>query len=420
MDEEYYPIISLWIIGTYLHKLFKTYPYLYFNAMKGSGKTRTLSLLAHLSFNGKMMVDLTEAVLFRTAENTAFFIDELERISFKERANLRLLLNSAYKQGVTVRRMRKGKEEYLVDEFSVYTPIAMANIGGLNEVLQDRCITIILEKSFDPYITRMVEDWDADYSIREIRDAFKVLINQPELFFEAECSLCSVVTLKGIITTWNELLHLIKYNNNHTIHKQHKTTLTTPITKISTKEMLNYLPQLDFEKIGVELNDTTITFIKKLWECNLNGRDLEIFLPIIILSFSIDIETVDKIIKIAEKISEDRRMENVAENRDMALVGFLVGYIQKIPQNEYVKPSAIAKEFREDEGENWINSKWVGRAVKRLNFVIEKRRLARGIEITLNEKKIIEFAKKLGIDIEKAQEEGLKQQQEALNTLKSY
>ena len=34
---EYYPIIALWIIGTYCHKDFYTYPYLFLNATKGSG-----------------------------------------------------------------------------------------------------------------------------------------------------------------------------------------------------------------------------------------------------------------------------------------------------------------------------------------------------------------------------------------------
>jgi len=33
--EENYDIIALWIIGTWLHEYFETYPYLYINAMKG-------------------------------------------------------------------------------------------------------------------------------------------------------------------------------------------------------------------------------------------------------------------------------------------------------------------------------------------------------------------------------------------------
>jgi len=38
LNEKHYPIIALWIVGTYVHKEFITYPYLYLNAMKGEWK----------------------------------------------------------------------------------------------------------------------------------------------------------------------------------------------------------------------------------------------------------------------------------------------------------------------------------------------------------------------------------------------
>ena len=31
LKEEYYPVVATWIIGTYLHKSFNTYPYLFIN-----------------------------------------------------------------------------------------------------------------------------------------------------------------------------------------------------------------------------------------------------------------------------------------------------------------------------------------------------------------------------------------------------
>ena len=42
LKPEYYDIIALWIIGTYYHKSFITFPYLFLNAVKGSGKSRAL------------------------------------------------------------------------------------------------------------------------------------------------------------------------------------------------------------------------------------------------------------------------------------------------------------------------------------------------------------------------------------------
>jgi len=35
----------------------------------------------------------------------------------------------------------------VIEEFAVYCPIAMANIRGMENVLGDRCISLILEKS---------------------------------------------------------------------------------------------------------------------------------------------------------------------------------------------------------------------------------------------------------------------------------
>ena len=106
MEEEYYSLVALWIIGTFFHKQFSSFPYLFFNAMKGSGKTRVLKIIATLSRNGKMVGAMTEAVLFRTASNRTLCIDELESINAKGQENLKLLLNSAYKKGLSVERMR--------------------------------------------------------------------------------------------------------------------------------------------------------------------------------------------------------------------------------------------------------------------------------------------------------------------------
>jgi len=172
IDKKYLPILGCWVIGTYFHECFQSYPYLFINATKGGGKTRTLKLLSFLCKNGNMSVNLTEAVLFRKAkQKIAFFIDELERISVKQKANLRLLLNSAYKKGIGVERARKDPEteKYVVDRFEVFTPIAMANIWGLDDVLQDRCITVILERSARKGIIRKIELWNSNPTLHKMK-----------------------------------------------------------------------------------------------------------------------------------------------------------------------------------------------------------------------------------------------------------
>ncbi|KKK86046.1 hypothetical protein LCGC14_2767140, partial [marine sediment metagenome] len=143
MKDEYYVIIPLWILGTYFQSHFPSYPYLYFNAMKSSGKTRTMGLIISLSKEGQMLNSLTEAVLFRTTGTLG--IDEFEGVERKGKEGLRELLNSAYKKGVSVKRVKKIKsdkgEEQVIEEFDVYRPIVMANIWGMENVLEDRCIS---------------------------------------------------------------------------------------------------------------------------------------------------------------------------------------------------------------------------------------------------------------------------------------
>jgi len=130
MKEDYYSLIAIWILGTYWHKNFSSYPYLYFNAMRGSGKSRALKLITRLSKDGNVMASPTEAVLFRTSGTIG--IDEFEGVANKDKNAVRELLNGAYKKGIKIMRMKKVKSisgvEMKVEEFEVYRPVIMANI----------------------------------------------------------------------------------------------------------------------------------------------------------------------------------------------------------------------------------------------------------------------------------------------------
>ena len=188
LKEDYYTILTLWIIGTYLHDEFDTFPYLFFNAMRGSGKSRTLRLACKLAKDGNVMASPTEAVLFRV--HGTLGIDEFEGVANKDKSQIRELLNGAYKRGVKIFRMKKKKslagEELVAEEFEPYRPIIMANITGMEEVLEDRCITLILEKSSHPEKTRLTEDFESNSTIKYILQNMN------------QCSLCSVVMKKNI------------------------------------------------------------------------------------------------------------------------------------------------------------------------------------------------------------------------------
>jgi len=350
MPEDYRKITALWVIGSYLHKDFETYPYLFFNAMRGSGKSRILKLITALC-NGSMMASLTEAVLFRTTGTLA--IDEFESLGSKEKQALRELLNACYKKGIKICRMKKKKtmegEQQVVEEFEPYRPIVMANIWGIEEVLGDRCITLVLEKSNDANFTKLVENFRDDETIKEIIRTFTTI----------QCSLCSVVSPQNIYIQWNNYIKAKYITTLHTL-----TTLTT-LTPLTTSY------------------DQYLEMFNKIDETNLDGRHLELYLPLFLIAKAIDPQLFEEILSISKKMIHEKRMEEYTESKDILMYNL----ISKQDEKHYYKVNELVNTFRLMVGDgehDWLNAKWMGRALKRLNLHIDKRRVGDGIEVTLN------------------------------------
>lgn len=364
MDEKYYSLVAIWIIGTWIHKEFETFPYLYINAMRGSGKTRLLKLISALSKDGEILSSLSEAVLFRGTETLC--IDEFERIAGKEKANLRELLNVAYKKGAKVKRMRKttqkGGENYEVEVFDVFRPMAMANIWGIEEVLGDRCISIIMERSQKKEVIRLIENFNQNPVILEIKNNFS----------QIWCSLCSVVTNKQYTHHWNNYI-----KNN--LKSNTTTTLTTYNTYITDTTLTTHIQQL-FDKIE---------------RSQIDGRNLELAFPLFIIAEMIGEETLDDLIQTIEFIIKERKIEEATESRDMLVYDFVS---QQQEQDDFIGMVKLTNQFRtfvgeEDQESKWITTRWVGRALKRLSLYTNKRRMGHGIEVILNVKKAKEKIK---------------------------
>ena len=359
IKEEYYSIIALWIIGTYIHDEFETYPYLFFNAMRGSGKTRILKLIASMSKNGELLGSLSDAVLFRTAKGKTMCIDEFERVGSQENQSLRELLNAAYKKGQKIQRMKKVKENYVVEEFDVYTSICMANIWGMDEVLGDRCITIILEKSDNLAIIKQVENFGKDEEIKKIvRDLSQL-----------ECRWCMNEGKKNWERDWNSYI-FEKYSPKdldlHTLH-----TLPTP-TSLTT-------PLSDLPYLFTVIDDT-----------NISGRELELSMPFFIMASSMGI--LDETVSALKKIVDDKKAEYLIESKDIQIFDFVS---QQNQVSNYISLNKLNSQFRDfigvgEKEDNWINPRWFSRALKRLVLIEKKIRRSGGTHVIL--------------DIQKAQE----------------
>lgn len=160
-------VIALWIMGSYVHRVFDWYGYLWVTSPgKRTGKSKLLEIISAFAYNATpVMTDPTEATLFRETGINARtqVLDEVEslRAADKEkRAALMATLNVGFKANGTVPRfnMDKKRTEY----FDVFCPRVLAGISRLTDTIADRCLKIFLKR-------KLVSEKIERYSERKLR-----------------------------------------------------------------------------------------------------------------------------------------------------------------------------------------------------------------------------------------------------------
>jgi hypothetical protein len=366
ISEEKTKLITIWIIGTYVHKIFSTYPYLFINAMRGSGKTRLLGIISYLSRNGfgRVQTGITESVLFRMPQGNTLVLDEFESIGGKEKSVLREYLNACYKKGGSVQRVKKakfqGQDEWITEQFEPYKPIAMANIWGMEEVLGDRCISLILEKSNNPAKTKMVEDFSINPEFKELNE----LLNR----ISVGCEVYSAS--RNYIPSWNDYIRdkYTLYTYNTYIYN---TTQTTQEREEKKEERREILDKAEREEMFNKIDDLGI-----------EGRNLELLLPLLFVSKFISQEVFEEMLLIGKNIMDEKKEEEFTESADVSLYDFIA---HRESDLTYVPIKELTSGFKVWRGEEeWINEVWLGRALKRLNLVVDKKRMASGVFVNVN------------------------------------
>jgi hypothetical protein len=152
---EAFVAVVLWIAHTYAMEFADATPYLAISSPeKQSGKTRLLEclwLLAH-DCNG-IAITPTDSTIFRTLEATpegTLLLDELDAV-FRDRSDkyeeVRAVINAGHRRGATVPRSVPGpKSTWVVKQFPVFGPKALAGIGKLPDTVTDRSIPILMLK----------------------------------------------------------------------------------------------------------------------------------------------------------------------------------------------------------------------------------------------------------------------------------
>jgi len=176
-DEAYVSYVALWIMGTCVFMIFRYYPYVWLNAEKQSGKTLLMEILSAITFNGDLIVNPTEAVIFRDISNNliCMFIDEVEELRRTDKDTYRAIisiLNAEFsKAGVVKRVESNGDGRFTVKAHSCYSGKMFAGINEIDDVLQDRTVKIpLLRKKDEETVHRYKEASDILELQKSIRD----------------------------------------------------------------------------------------------------------------------------------------------------------------------------------------------------------------------------------------------------------
>lgn len=374
LPEEAKKLLTLWILGTHFYKKFPSYPILFFNAMKGSGKTRTLTLASHLSEGLKGFVEnsISESALFRS--NGALFLDEMERLNQKDKNNLNLLLNSCYKKNAQVSRTTKKKvegiETYMPEHFDLYRPVALANINGLDSILEDRALIILLERSADSIITSRIEDFD--YRLSALKTKLRALNRD----MSDVCDMSDAIF--NIINGWNDYLDSISENC---------------VTNVTASQ--NKGKNENFELSASPSNVTTSPFLNiyaKIYEKKISGRTLEITLPLMIIASQISESIFEEALDIFSKIAK-RRRENEFDSLEVLIYQFVTSL--ELELSDFKTPTELFNQFQSFVNFPLeLNVRGFSKILERLQLISDRKRTNTSRLLKLN----IEKAKqKIGL-----------------------
>jgi hypothetical protein len=135
-------------------------------------------------------------------------------------------------------------------------------------------------------------------------------------------------------------------------------------------------------------------------DANVSERELELWRPIFALAKFFDKyvpeeNLVKEMAEMAKAEAKEKQAENVTETPELLLVQTLMKTVEK--EGFYkVKDIVSALTGMFDEDQKWLNTRWCGRALKRLGLVEDKRRVGSGVEVYLKPEKVKDAAERLG------------------------
>jgi len=344
-NENIYSFISLWIIGSYFFPLFDAYPYTFFGGDREVGKTKMLTLTQQMAFNSISSGNISTSSIFRLIEGAraTLLIDEAEKLGSTDRGQeFKNILNASYKPGNPVFRAEKTmKEQFIVVDFDAYSPKMLANISGLEDVLESRVIPFILTRTLNKEIAN--REIDIKENIwQEIRDKLYILA----------------------MTKWGE----VKNSYNVVVAPEEISARNWEIWKpiITIAKVTDITNTLEAEMLTLGIEKTQ----EKLLEATLEAPDSVLVKVLANLVLQEGYYSVKEI--------KSRMVETYGEER-------------KDLTNDWIGRAMKRKGFEKMIKDMGIDKKW-------------KHRIGTGVEYLLNPKMVALVAKRMGIDISEGSE----------------
>ncbi len=181
-DPIFYELLPLYIMASYVFRIFNSIGYLHFNGTAASGKTQNLKLLQAFSLNTQLVSSISQSALFRSIASSPglLCLDEAETFSTEQGQELSKLLRSGYQRGGSVRRTERMPDDaFMPVEYPVYSPKAIASINVHDPVLTSRCIVVPMM----PALRRIAEFNAENPAWQTIRDQLYrwALIHGPDV-----------------------------------------------------------------------------------------------------------------------------------------------------------------------------------------------------------------------------------------------
>jgi len=378
-DARYYALIAYWVIGTYFHKRFSSFAYLFINALKRSGKTKLLDVLKLLCYNAVFSPNMSTSSLFRLTQSAGAttLLDESEDLADPEKqAEFKSLLLSGYKRGTFVYRSEKENEKYIPVPFDVYSPKAIANIRGIDDVLEDRCITVTMKRGKNLAIIN--KDVPIENPIwEEIRDTLT------RLYFQEYAS---------IEATYSQMENIDRLFQDINVGS------------------VGCVGSVGFKRV----QEKKYLYVARTWEMWRALFSIAKYIHIFsskqisptqpTQSTQTTLNPFDDLLSLSVDLITEKEAESATDSGTTMLI---MGLLRRVTEDKFYNPTDLlnaALEFTENLP-SWFNNTWLGREFKRLGFK-EKRRQGKGVEYRLTPAQIQDMADRLNIHLpEEANEE---------------